>query len=84
MQHGISQIKEFNIVNFVIILFRENSNGTTIVRGAREFGRVRGPIHLDGISCTGSEASLSECYQSDDPSDCSHYEDIGVSCFDVE
>ena len=45
------------------------------------FGEGSGPIYLDAVDCTGSEAFLLTC-----PSDaigvhdCSHEEDAGVAC----
>ena len=44
------------------------------------FGLGSGPIHLDDVACTGSEAALVNCTYDRHTSDCSHYEDAGVQC----
>ena len=44
-------------------------------------GSVTTPIHLDEVTCVGSELALSQCYHSDyGIHDCSHAEDAGVIC----
>ena len=45
------------------------------------FGQGSGPIYLDQVGCTGSEAMLGDC--TSNPigiHDCSHFEDAGVGC----
>ena len=45
------------------------------------FGQSSGPIWLDQLRCTGSEANLCECPgNSVGVHDCSHLEDAGVVC----
>ena len=44
------------------------------------FGAGSGPIHLDDVACTGSEAALMNCSYDPITSDCSHFEDAGVQC----
>ena len=44
------------------------------------FGLGSGPIHLDNVSCTGSEAALVNCTYDRITTDCFHIEDAGVRC----
>ena len=44
------------------------------------FGQGTGAIHLDDVSCTGSENSLFSCAYDPFTTDCSHSEDAGASC----
>ena len=44
------------------------------------FGLGSGPIHLDNVACTGSEAALINCTYDPITTDCSHSEDAGVRC----
>ena len=49
--------------------------------GVSDFGRGYGPIWLEDINCTGSEATLLSCPRSDwGVHDCHHNEDVGVYC----
>ena len=51
------------------------------VATVQQFGGGTGPILVEGVQCTGSESSLSQC-----PHDgignhyCSHFEDASVRC----
>ena len=44
------------------------------------FGAGSGPIHLDDVACTGSEAALINCTYDTITTDCSHSEDAGIQC----
>ena len=45
------------------------------------FGGGTGPIFLDNIDCLGNETNLLLCdHNGIEVHDCSHYEDVGVSC----
>lgn len=49
---------------------------------ANHFEESMGPIWLDGVSCSGKEASFLQCSQRPWGShDCSHREDVGISCY---
>ena len=45
------------------------------------FGNGIGPIMIDELNCTGTEASLADCgFDGWGVGDCSHSEDAGVRC----
>ncbi len=46
------------------------------------YGQGSGPIHLDGVSCSGNEERLVNCPYDPNSSEDSHAEDAGVICFD--
>ncbi|XP_040093333.1 neurotrypsin isoform X1 [Oryx dammah] len=49
---------------------------------ANHFRESMGPIWLDGVSCSGKEASFLQCSRRPWGShDCSHREDVGISCY---
>ena len=52
-------------------------DATALSRAA--FGLGTGPIYLDDLRCTGSEATLFEC-PFDPTHNCNHFEDAGVRC----
>ena len=55
-------------------------NADAIAYSGAWFGLGSGPIHLDDVRCTGSEAALVNCSYDPITTDCSHYEDAGVQC----
>lgn len=62
---------------FCIIYDRENA----VAYGAAHFGQGTGPIIYNDLVCTGNESDLSDCRQiALGHTDCSHSEDVGVSC----
>ena len=54
------------------------SDATAVSRAG--FGVGSGPINLDDVQCTGSEAALINCPFDRFTFDCSHVEDAGVRC----
>lgn len=64
------------------VVCRQLSCGTvlSVSRGARH-GEGAGPIWLDEVNCTGTEAALSECQARPwGQHDCVHMEDASVEC----
>ncbi|XP_060566618.1 deleted in malignant brain tumors 1 protein-like [Ruditapes philippinarum] len=54
------------------------------VFGSTQFGEGTLPIHLDDVRCTGTEISLPQCqHRGFGTHDCSHGEDVGISCTPV-
>ena len=46
-------------------------------------GENQQPIWLDNVVCDGTEAALTECRANDwRVNDCTHYEDVGISCLE--
>lgn len=44
------------------------------------FGQGSGSIHIDDVSCTGTESRLIDCSYDSNTADCSHAQDAGVQC----
>ncbi|XP_032297004.1 deleted in malignant brain tumors 1 protein-like isoform X2 [Coturnix japonica] len=64
------------------VVCRQLSCGTVLsVSGAARHGEGAGPIWLDDVNCTGTEAALSECRASPwGQHNCGHMEDASVEC----
>ncbi|NXA43270.1 C163A protein, partial [Eudromia elegans] len=64
------------------VVCRQLGCGTAIsTAGSAHFGQGRDLIWLDGVDCTGAEASLAECTASPwGLHSCSHDDDAGVVC----
>lgn len=49
--------------------------------GSSKFGRGSGTIWLDEVGCLGTEDDIVDCYhRAWGSNDCSHSEDVGISC----
>ena len=61
------------------ILFFSSLLGATAYDSAH-FGSGTGPIHINGVSCSGSESRLLDCSYGTNTTGDSHSEDAGVQC----
>lgn len=52
----------------------------TAVTDSTVFGPGQGPIYLDNVQCTGSEAHILDCASIGIGGNCQHSEDAGVIC----
>jgi hypothetical protein len=56
-------------------------DGADNAYGFARYGQGIGPIHLDDVNCTGSEASVDQCTHGGVGNhNCDHSEDAGVVC----
>ncbi|XP_071506654.1 scavenger receptor cysteine-rich domain-containing group B protein-like [Diadema antillarum] len=53
-----------------------------VIYSSESFGAGTGPIHLDDVSCVGTESRLSYCSHREPwgSNNCGHHEDVGVRC----
>ncbi|XP_022086813.1 neurotrypsin-like [Acanthaster planci] len=56
-------------------------SGAQAAKSGAYFGQGSGPVHMDGVACTGSEGNFGDCPSScwEEPQ-CSHNQDAGVIC----
>jgi len=65
--------------SFKLSLYSPHTDAVAV--GSAFFGAGSGPIHLDEVTCTGTESILGACPASPvGIHDCSHSEDAGVAC----
>jgi len=43
-------------------------------------GNVNKPIHLSDLQCTGNESDIYQCIRNEEPTDCTHENDVSVEC----
>jgi len=56
------------------------SRHNAIIHSGASFGQGSGPIYLDNVTCSETEARLIDCSYDRSTSDCSHSMDAGVTC----
>ena len=66
------------LILMLFVLFYTILIDAVAVSGAF-FGLGSGPIHMDEVSCDGSETTLLQCNHTTSH-DCTHSEDAGVRC----
>ncbi|XP_022086882.1 neurotrypsin-like [Acanthaster planci] len=58
-------------------------SGAQAAKSGAYFGEGSGPVHMDGVACTGAEDTLRDCPSACwEESQCSHSQDAGVICQD--
>ena len=64
-----------------IVVCRQLGYGTenATARSSAYFGQGSGPIHLDNVTCNGSESRLIDCSHIS-IHNCGHHKDAGVTC----
>ncbi|KAM3605874.1 uncharacterized protein V6R79_006389 [Siganus canaliculatus] len=71
----------WNDVNAAVVCRQLGFTGVAKARSMAYFGEGQGPIHLDNVRCSGTEASLGLCQAAGaEGHDCRHSEDAGVIC----
>ncbi|KAG5831561.1 hypothetical protein ANANG_G00305000 [Anguilla anguilla] len=71
----------WNDLNAAVVCRQLGFVGVSKARSMAYFGEGQGPIHLDNVRCSGTEASLGECpTDGPDAHNCRHSEDAGVIC----
>ena len=45
------------------------------------FDSGTGPIHIDDLTCSGTETRLIDCQYDSNTDDCDHTEDAGIACY---
>ena len=58
------------------------SAGVKRVGAAGEYGRgnTGTPIHLSNLQCTGTESEICQCMGDEEPTGCTHDDDVSVEC----
>ena len=69
------------ILFLVVMIVCECVGNITTVAAIAYFGAGDGNIWLDEVDCVGTEENIFDCPSSLDLHDCSHFEDVGLRCF---
>lgn len=64
--------KQFKILTF--LFYRDG------VYEMARFGQGQGPIVMNYVHCTGRETKITDCNFDLDTSDCTHLDDVSISC----
>ena len=56
--------------------------GVKMVGTAGEYGNgnMNTPIHLNSLQCIGNESEVYQCMRNEQPTDCTHDNDVSVEC----
>lgn len=74
----------FNAAAATVVCKQLGRGAYGVPHGGARFGLGSGPILMDEVRCNGSEASLLDCaFNGWGINDCTHSEDVGVSCSDT-
>ena len=66
-----------NCEHFILNSCRENATALS----GNPYGVSTGPIHLDDVSCVGSESRIDQCQHNGwGNHNCGHSEDVSVNC----
>ena len=62
------------------VIFNLCASSGAVPQHSAYFGEGSDPIHMDYISCTGTEYSLTDCETRSSSRQSNHSEDVGVQC----
>lgn len=51
------------------------------ISGEYGVGNTVTPIHLSNLQCTGNESEIYQCIGNEQPTDCTHNNDVSVECW---
>ena len=78
---GVVCDDDFDATDAAVVCSELGHTGRSEAFSQAHFGSGTGPIMMDNVACTGSEASLEQCTHNGWRShNCNHMEDVGVRC----